>query len=140
MQIMESYDYDSFGSLARCNPEFWLRTQGSGLYFIAYGEKKSLPRIKEDNLYACKEYAEINSNFAYKYEHSAHNIIVWDKTVEKFLKVSAPLFQEIDTCGMGLMSYKKGYPKELEDEIPTYEMFTAAQSILYEFFHFKRQH
>lgn len=137
MRIMKSYDYDCFRDLVKDNPYFWLRTSKGEKFFYSEGERIALPKVKEDNLQACKKYAEINRNFAYKYDSSSHTIIVWDKTIEEFCKVSALQFQEVDTCGMGLMAYNKSYPQELEGEIPTARMLTAAESISFDFLEFK---
>ena len=138
MRFIETCDYEKLGILLRDFTAVWIRSQNGNLQFYLYGSKISLPVFKVDNLSVCEKYAKENKNFAYIYDSSSHKITIWDKSVEEYEAVFAPAFKEVDTCGMGLYSYKK-YSDSITELIPTYKMREAAESIACDFWEFKHK-
>lgn len=137
MRIMKNYDYDDLSSLLRNNRELWIKTSKREMRFYLDGEEIGLPRIRGYRLDACQKYANINPNFAYEYNRLTDLITVWDRRVEEYEDISAAAFQEVDTCGMGLMAYNK-YADNITGQVPTFKMRDAAENIFcdaMEYFH-----
>lgn len=136
MRVMQTYDYEDMRSLIRDWGVVWIRNSNGEFQLFSGSGQVTLPILRVENLSICEEYTKENKNFAYKFSYP--NITIWDKSVEQFEDVSAPAFQKVSICGMGIYAYNK-YSESITRPVPTFKMREAVESILCDLLDFKHR-